>query len=1030
VPTDDPSASERIDATRRSSAERHDASADDQDGWEVLRTLAPQVDHEDPLGKELMRRALFPRRTAPLRIGRFTVLHALGSGGMGVVYACFDDQLDRKVAVKVLHDGGSGTASARLLREAQAMARLSHPNIVTVHEVGQDRGRVFVAMEFVPGATLEVWAAPPRPWREVLAAFVQAGRGLAAAHRAGIIHRDFKPQNVMVGDDGAVKVLDFGLARALDDAAADAGRPGRRAPSLSLTRTGAVIGTPVYMAPEQHRGERGSVASDQFNFCASLYHALYGAPPFASSSLAALLSDVFAGRVAPPPPRSPVPSWLHRVVLRGLAIEPERRFASMTELLAALGRDPGRLRRRVAALVVTAALTGAAGFAAAASSAAEVQRCPDARAELGGVWDAERAAAVRGALAAWHLRGADELLATVEPQIDRYARAWVEQREEACLAHIEGRQSARLFELRSACLEQRRAGLDALVASLALTDATTSDHLVEATRELPPLASCADVEALTAAVPLPAEPRARRRVQDHREALARAAVHEAAGQHRLGLQIVAGVLADAATLHHEPTLAEAHLRAGTLHMAAGEHAAAERALTEALWFGVGAGHDAVAAQASAKRAYLQAVALGRPAQAQAELALTRALNERVRDDVALYADYLTNIGVVAAMSGEPGESGEPGGLTTARRRWEEAMQLREQHGLARTQDGLETLGNLGWLARMQNRHADMAEIYGRTTALAEELLGPGHTVHVRHALLLADSLHRLGRPQQALARLRGLTDRVDRVDPLLRAQLFHELGTIALEQGEPGPAREHLTLALAAAPAASEEHDALLCHLMRAAATAGDAAATEDHRARALGRLPRPLDARERRTKWYLLEHGRSLALLGRPREGLAALEQLEAALTGVAGDDAALERAELALVVARVRRDLGDHDAAARQLRAAADVLTRILPAHTLTIAEAMQALGEVELERENFSAAADALAQALEIYAAIAEPGHAPVAPTRFAYARALTGAAAVITPEARAHAEQALATLRAGDREAAANAVSTWLAAHRGD
>ncbi|WP_434422260.1 serine/threonine-protein kinase [Nannocystis pusilla] len=295
--------------------------------------------------KALIKGKLFRGRSTPIKIGRFTVLDRLGEGGMGVVYTAYDDKLERKIAIKVLR--GEATRSddsgrQRLMREAQAMARLSHPNIVTVHEVGDYEDQVFVAMEFVRGMSLDAWMRRrERSWREVLAVFVQAGRGLQAAHAAGIIHRDFKPHNVLVGDDGAVKVLDFGLARAVEHAGSEdlaitakSGESAGHALMVPLTQTGAIMGTPAYMAPEQHEGRPASAASDQFAFCISLYEGVYKRHPFSTDSLASLIGDAILGRVAPPPPGSRVPSRIFKALQRGLSVAVDRRFASMAELLA------------------------------------------------------------------------------------------------------------------------------------------------------------------------------------------------------------------------------------------------------------------------------------------------------------------------------------------------------------------------------------------------------------------------------------------------------------------------------------------------------------------------------------------------------------------------------------------------------------------------------------------------------------------------------------------------------------------------
>ncbi|MBL4686819.1 MAG: serine/threonine protein kinase, partial [Nannocystaceae bacterium] len=241
------------------------------------------------------------------RLGRFRVLERLGKGGMGVVYSAYDPQLDRKIAVKLLRpdvqDGmGSEAATARLLREAQAMAKISDPNVIVVHEVGVLKGRVFLAMEFVDGGTLGSWMAKRPSWREVLEVFLKAGSGLVAAHRGGLVHRDFKPENVLMGTDGRVRVVDFGLARSLFDEEVEEHntRPIGEEPELDsfntpLTRTGAIMGTPAYMSPEQHLGRPATARADQFSFCVAMWEALFGSRPFRGTSLAELTGNVLGG---------------------------------------------------------------------------------------------------------------------------------------------------------------------------------------------------------------------------------------------------------------------------------------------------------------------------------------------------------------------------------------------------------------------------------------------------------------------------------------------------------------------------------------------------------------------------------------------------------------------------------------------------------------------------------------------------------------------------------------------------------------
>lgn len=319
---------------------------------------------------------------APERFGRFVLLRLLGAGGMGQVYAAYDEKLDRKVALKLLHNTGHAGAEqkARILREAQAMARLAHPNVVPIYEVDETAGRLFIAMEFVEGGTLTQWQqATSRTWEEIMQMYLTAGAGLLAAHQAGLVHRDFKPDNVLVGQDGRPRVADFGLARvqSASEAPRSSGAPASAeqargtanaaqaaigSPPLldrPLTVTGALVGTPAYMSPEQHCGLPADARSDQFSFCAALYEALFRTRPFDGNSLAELSANVIAGRLKRPPAQAGIPPQVVTALLRGLAVEPAQRFDSMGELLDALFIDTrhhpagaGKARRIFIALMV------------------------------------------------------------------------------------------------------------------------------------------------------------------------------------------------------------------------------------------------------------------------------------------------------------------------------------------------------------------------------------------------------------------------------------------------------------------------------------------------------------------------------------------------------------------------------------------------------------------------------------------------------------------------------------------------------
>ncbi|MCA9717836.1 MAG: protein kinase, partial [Myxococcales bacterium] len=322
---------------------------------------------------------------------------------MGVVYSAFDEELDRRVAIKVVRGIKSLNESSRqrMLREAKAMAKLSHPNVVQVYQAGLFDQGVFVAMEFIRGETLSEWlglddpvstlegkrgggvtkpSAPvvTRPWREVVDMFVQAGRGLAAAHEVGLVHRDFKPDNVLVGEDGRARVLDFGLARVMDEedevealgrSSLEQLREERRKETADLTKTGTIMGTPAYMSPEQHRGLPTDARTDQFSFCVSLHEGLFGERPFRSSTLMKLRVQVERGKIDPPSDTRDVPSAVLEVIRRGLAVEPDERFADMNSLLDELARavEPPAWRRwmwPMVALLSVVVMAGAVLFAA------------------------------------------------------------------------------------------------------------------------------------------------------------------------------------------------------------------------------------------------------------------------------------------------------------------------------------------------------------------------------------------------------------------------------------------------------------------------------------------------------------------------------------------------------------------------------------------------------------------------------------------------------------------------------------------
>ncbi|WP_181233835.1 WD40 repeat domain-containing serine/threonine protein kinase [Enhygromyxa salina] len=331
---------------------------------------AEQVDGvEQRRLRNLVHERVFGEAPDVVTIGRFLVLERIGSGAMGAVFSAYDKELDRKIAIKLLHEQ-TNTNPARLVREAQVLARLSHPNVVQVLEVGVSQSQVFVAMEYVEGQSLREWVrASQRSVAQIIDVYLQAGRGLAAAHAAGIVHRDFKPDNVIVGDDGRVRVVDFGVARRTAEGPPTTESPLEDEPDAepfhptdTLTRTGRVVGTPAYMAPEQHTGGELDGRTDQFGFCVSLYESLYRARPFVGNTYAKLVANVVAGSIVTPT-SDKAPRWLRELLTRGLSREPGQRFPDMDALLRELARDRETRRRRRVGLAVLGAATLVAALA-------------------------------------------------------------------------------------------------------------------------------------------------------------------------------------------------------------------------------------------------------------------------------------------------------------------------------------------------------------------------------------------------------------------------------------------------------------------------------------------------------------------------------------------------------------------------------------------------------------------------------------------------------------------------------------------
>jgi tetratricopeptide (TPR) repeat protein/predicted Ser/Thr protein kinase len=547
-------------------------------------------------------------------LGRYVILGLIGRGGMGEVYAAFDPELDRKIAIKLLRarptaDGASSQGRTRLLREAQAIARLSHPNVVVVYDVGTFEDSVFIAMEFVEGHTLAYWLhAGGHKQREVLEMFSAAGRGLAAAHAAGIVHRDFKPENVMITKDGQVRVMDFGLARQLDHldqldeepTEQTAGPAAAGYLGVRLTQTGAILGTPAYMAPEQFGGMACDARTDQFSFCVALYEGLYGARPFRGDDPLTLMANVIAGAIAEPPADARVPGWMRKLLLRGLSPAPADRHPSMTDLLAALARDPARARRRW--------LAAAGGIAIAAAAAAGAERvnhgrrmiCAGGGERVAQVWGLAQRGAVAQAFASSGNRHAAEALAGASTLLDRYAGRWTEMYGESCAAtHIRGEQSAEVLDLRTECLNQRLSSVRALTDALAHADSAMVDNAVVAAGALPALDRCADVAMLRSVIQPPDDPAKRAQVAALREQVSALTTQSLLGSCARAAVEATKVVEAAVATGYRPLEAEARYMLGSFGDVCLEPTTSIRELENAAYAAEASRHDEIAISSAA-----------------------------------------------------------------------------------------------------------------------------------------------------------------------------------------------------------------------------------------------------------------------------------------------------------------------------------------------------------------------------------------------------------------------------------------------
>jgi len=850
-----------------------------------------------------------PRAAAELGrgdvLGRYLVLERLGAGGMGVVFAAYDPELDRKVAVKLLHPERAGPGEARLLREAQALARVQHPNVIAVHDVGTLGGRVFVAMEYVDGETLADHLERRRPsWREIVDLHLEAGRGLAAAHAAGLVHRDFKPENVLVGRDGRVRVLDFGLARAAGElgaegaAAETATRATPRWLESQLTRAGVVVGTPAYIAPEQFDGAAADARSDQFAFAVSLHRALYGALPFRGESLDDLIAAVRAGRIEEPSDTAGVPRWLRGVLLRALSRNPDARFPDMAALLEALADDPDVRRRRGVARAAAVA-----GFLAAAAAVGWYANrgeavCAGAEERLDGIWDDARKSRLSVAFAATGAPFAAAAWEGVRRAVDPWTASWVAARTEACEAtHRRGEQSVELLDRRMSCLDGRLEDLAALADLFEAPDAKTVEKAVQAAWALPPVAACADLDALLARVPPPEGAAARERVERVRRAVARVRALRTAGRFAEGLAAAAALEQELAAETYRPLVAEYLLERGDLENRLGDFERSESTLESALTEAIAGNDRQLAAEISALAINVVGVRRSRHGDGHRWAERSFAFLEGAGGDDRIEALARGNLGALLTDEGDTERAAE---------QLRRVLTLLEVTvGSAAPEFG-RSLNNLGNVHYGRGELAAALETYRRALEVKEAALGPDHpdlTSTLNNLALVLSDLERWDEAMSALERAMEVNERLLGPDhPTIALELVN-LAAIHEERG-------HHQEALAAASRALAINERALGadhpNLGFALTNMGNALVSLGRPGEAIPTFTRALALRERafatdhpQIAFPLVGLGRALVATGRAPEAVASLRRALAIRSSGEVDAAQLAEAKFELALA-----------------------------------------------------------------------------------------------------------------------------------
>lgn len=694
-------------------------------------------------------------------VGRFLVLEQLGHGRTAAVYVAYDPVLNRRVALKLLladRSKDDGDERRRMIGVAQALAALSHPNVIAVFEVGQHEDDIFIAMELVEGQSLRQWLDEhPRPWREVLAVCKDAGRGLAAAHGAGLVHGEFRSTNVLVGSDGRARVIDFGVAHAATG---------------DFTGAGEGSSHEQEVCPE-------AFLDDQYSYCVTVFEALYRTKPDLENAAATAL-----------PRRNEVPRWLHAVLLRGLQSSPQSRFATMDALLQALEADPSARRAKLMSIAAATVLLSGGTAGAAVWQDRERNLCQGAEDALAAVWGAQRRAEVQAAVLETRAAYAESVWAHVQPKLDGYAAAWVHAHTDACEAtSLRGEQSPEVLDLRMACLHRAKVKLRAAVQALETADLVGLQNAHKVVEGLDGLSRCADVEALSAEVEPPA-PGAAAAVEDARRALAQAAAMRKMGRFPEAKAALEEARVILSSISYGPLETEVALEAGELLMHTGEYGPSQHALRQALQNGTRWRQWSDVQKSARNLLYLLGDLERRPTEGLHYLALARGLSQG-EEEPAMRVRFHNCLGNVYAVQGN---------LAAAEVEYRQARAIAERAvpvefvGLAGSHN------NMGGVRFAQERFAEAEEEFRRALVLMEEALGAEHPTTITALSNLGAVLsvrEKLAEGEAVFRRALALRKKVLGPDHPDVAMSHHNLGSALLDQGRYAESEVELRRSLA-----------------------------------------------------------------------------------------------------------------------------------------------------------------------------------------------------------------------------------------